>query len=118
MHCSKERKFVVVPFSTNQSVFCDLQEFFHVRFQTSKLTSTCDLNIDVNHNVYSNNCSLLHFDRFLDENILSINLKVHFPGWCVGHYGILPVLNSSILMYSRQQNNSNTLDKSCQKTDI
>ena len=42
------------------------------------------MNTDVNHNVCSNNSSLL-FDRFLAENILSINLKIHFPG----HYGIL-----------------------------
>ena len=50
---------------------------------------TCDLNIDVKHNVHSNNCSLLCFGRFLAENILSINLKVHFSGWPFGHYGIL-----------------------------
>ena len=49
----------------------------------------CDLNIDVHQNVYSNKCSLLYFGRFLAENILSINLKVHFPGWPFGYYGIL-----------------------------
>ena len=47
------------------------------------------MNIDVNHNVYSNNCSLLYFDRFLTENILYINLKVHFLGWPFGIYGML-----------------------------
>ena len=88
-------------FSTDQSVFYDLQEFFQVRFQTSKFTGfdTCNLSIDVNHNVYSNNCSLLSFRRFLAENIFSINLKFIFqdglsgimeyyqwwivPFWCI-----------------------------------
>ena len=36
---------------------------------------------------------------FLAENILSINLKVHFSRWHVGHYGILALINRSILMY-------------------
>ena len=31
---------VVVPFSTDQSVFCNLQDFFQVSFQTLKHTST------------------------------------------------------------------------------
>ena len=56
------------------------------------------MNIDVIHNVYSNNCSLLYVGRFFAENYLSINLKVHFPRWRVGHSGKLPVMNSSILM--------------------
>ena len=42
------------------------------------------MNIDVNLNVISNNCSLLYFGRFLAKNILSINLKVHFPRGRVG----------------------------------
>ena len=77
MECSKKRKLVVVPFFTDQSVFCDLQEFFRSVFKT--YSYICDLNIDVNHNVYSNVCSLLYFRHFLTENILSINLKDHFP---------------------------------------
>ena len=41
MQWSKKRKLVaVVPFSTDQSVFCHLQEFFQARFQTLKLTCT------------------------------------------------------------------------------
>ena len=36
------------------------------------------MDIDVNYNVYSNNCSLLYFDQNLAEIILSINLKVIF----------------------------------------
>ena len=32
---------------------------------------------------------MLYFGRFLAENILSIILKVHFPRWRVGYYGIL-----------------------------
>ena len=80
MQCNNKRKLVaVVLFCINQSLFCDLQEFFQVSFQTIKLI-TCDLNIDVYHNVNSNNYSLLYFGRFLVENILSINFKVHFPG--------------------------------------
>ena len=49
--------------------------------------------------VYSNNCSLLYFSRFVAKNILSINLKVHFTRWLAGHYGMLPVMSRSILMY-------------------
>ena len=38
MQCSNKQKlFVVLAFPTNQSVFCDLQEFFQVSFQTLKL---------------------------------------------------------------------------------
>ena len=59
----------------------------------------CYINTDVDHNIHSNNCSLLYFGRFLNENILSINLKVHFLRWHVGYCGILPVMNRSILMY-------------------
>ena len=40
MQCSKKQNFVVVVFSTDQSVFYGLQEFFQVSFQTLKLTST------------------------------------------------------------------------------
>ena len=41
MQRSKKRSLVVVvPFSIDQSVFCDLQEFFQISFQTLKLTST------------------------------------------------------------------------------
>ena len=58
----------------------------------------CDLNIDVNHNVYSNNCSLLYVRRFLVGNILYINLKAHFTRWRFGDYRMLPVMNCSILM--------------------
>ena len=66
---------------------------FNISFWTRNISSArilfwrgvCDLNIDVNHNVYSKNCSLLYFGRFLAENIFSINLKVHFPIWHVGH---------------------------------
>ena len=32
---------------------------------------------------------MLYFGRFLAEIILSINLKVYFPAWPYGHYGIL-----------------------------
>ena len=66
MECIKKRKLVAVePFSTDQSAFCDLQEFFQIRFQTLKFISRhVVLKIDVNHNVYSNNCSFLYFDRF------------------------------------------------------
>ena len=79
MQCSEKRPLVVVvSFSTNQSVFCDLQEFFQISFQTLKLISTHVNCIDVNHNAYSNNFSLLYFDSFSAENILSINLKVLF----------------------------------------
>ena len=60
---------------------------------------TCDLNIDVNRTVHSNSCGLLYVGRFLGENILSNNLKVHFWRCRVGHYGILPVMNCSILMH-------------------
>ena len=82
MQCSMMRKLVVVvPFSADQSVFGDLQEFF----QDSNIKT-------VNHNVYSNNCKLLYFSRlFFAENILSTNLKVHFLKWRVRHYGILTV---------------------------
>ena len=39
MQCNKKRPLVVdVPFSTDKNVFCDLQEFFQVRFETLKLT--------------------------------------------------------------------------------
>ena len=57
------------------------------------------MNINVNHNVYSNNCSFLYFGCFLAENNLSINLKVYFTSWRVGHYEILIVINCFILMY-------------------
>ena len=41
MQFSKKRKLLLlVPFSTFQSVFCNLQELFQVNFQTLKLTST------------------------------------------------------------------------------
>ena len=41
MQCSKKRPLVVfVPFSTDQYVFCDLQEFHQISFLTLKLTST------------------------------------------------------------------------------
>ena len=42
---------------------------------------------------------MLYLGRFLAENILSINLKIHFLQWRVGHYGTLPLMNRSILMY-------------------
>ena len=98
IQCSKKRTLVVVvvPFSADQSMFYDLQEFFQVSFQALKH----DLNIDVNRKLYSNNCSLLYFGRFSVANTLSINSKVHFPRWRVGHYGILPVRNRSILISS------------------
>ena len=41
----------------------------------------------------------IYFGHFLAENILSINLKFHFPRWRVGHKGILPVMNRSILVH-------------------
>ena len=41
MQCSKKRPLVVVvALPTDQSVFCDLEEFFQVSFQTLKFTST------------------------------------------------------------------------------
>ena len=41
MQRSKKRPLVViVTFSSNQSVFCYLREFFHISFQTLKLAST------------------------------------------------------------------------------
>ena len=40
MQCSKKRPLVVVSFSTDQSVFCDLQESFQESFQTLKPTNT------------------------------------------------------------------------------
>ena len=41
MQRSKKRSLVVVvPFSIDQSVFCDLQEFFQQSFQILNLTST------------------------------------------------------------------------------
>ena len=41
MQCSKKRLLVVVvPFSTDQSIFCDLLEFLEVSFQALKLIST------------------------------------------------------------------------------
>ena len=87
---SKKRPLVIaIPISTDEIVFCDLQGFFRY---------ACGLNIDINRNVYLNNSSLLYFGCFLDENIFSINLKVHFPRWRVGHHEILPVMNRSILM--------------------
>ena len=40
MQCSKKQKLVVVaPYSTDESVFCDLEKFFQVSFQALKLTS-------------------------------------------------------------------------------
>ena len=57
----------------------------------------CDLNIDVNDNVCSNILVCYTSVVFLVENILSINLKVHFPRWRVGYYGILPVMNRSVI---------------------
>ena len=39
------------------------------------------------------------FSLFLDENILLINFKSHFWRWCFGYYGILEVINRSILMH-------------------
>ena len=57
------------------------------------------MNIDVNHNACSNNRSLLYFGCFLAENILSVNLKAHFPRWGIEYYGILPVMNRFILMH-------------------
>ena len=39
--------------------------------------------------VYSNNYSLLYFDRFLVENILPINLKVHFQDGVSGIWNII-----------------------------
>ena len=57
---------VVVPFSRNERVFCDLQELFLGKFSNIKIYwYTCVLNIDVNHNVYLNNSSSLYFGRFL-----------------------------------------------------
>ena len=48
---------------------------FSDKFLNSKSYQyACDLSIDLNHNVYSNNCSLLYFGHFLAVNILSINL--------------------------------------------
>ena len=81
MKCSKKLPLiVVVSLSTDQNVFCDLEEFFSDKFSNIETYwYTCDLNIDFSHYVYSNNCSLLYFRRFLAEIILSINLKVHFP---------------------------------------
>ena len=39
--CFKKRKLdAIVLFYTDQSVFCDLQDFFQVNFRTLKLTST------------------------------------------------------------------------------
>ena len=120
MLCSNKRKLAAIAsFFTDQSVFCDLQEFFLLNFWILKLTScTCDLNTDVKHNVFWNNCSLLYFGRFLAENTLSINLKVHFPRWHVEHHIILAVMNHSDLMYSRQKNHLRTWDKSCKETHI
>ena len=39
MKCSEKRSLVIVPFSTDQSLFGDFQEFFQVSFQALKLTS-------------------------------------------------------------------------------
>ena len=40
MQCSKKRSLVlVVPFSTDQSVFWDLQEYFQISLQTLKRIS-------------------------------------------------------------------------------
>ena len=65
MQCSKKRKLVVVvAFSTDQSVLCDLQEFSGKFSIIKTYQYICDLNIDVNYNVYSNNCSSLYFGRF------------------------------------------------------
>ena len=57
------------------------------------------MDIDVNHDVYSNKCSLLYSVFYFAKNILSSNLKVHFQIWRVWLYGILPAINRSILMY-------------------
>ena len=40
MQCSKKRKLVIlVPFFTDQSLFCGLQEIFQVNFHALKFTS-------------------------------------------------------------------------------
>ena len=53
MQCSKKRWLDdVISFSTDQSVFCDLQEFFHVNFQIIKLTGKrviCTLTFIIMH---------------------------------------------------------------------
>ena len=42
IQCSKKQPLViVVPFPTDHSVFCDLQEFLQINFQTLKHTSKC-----------------------------------------------------------------------------
>ena len=58
MQCSKKQPlFFVVPFSTNQFVFFDFQEFFSDKFLSIKTYEyTYDSNIDDNQIVYSNNC--------------------------------------------------------------
>ena len=100
MQCSKKRKLVVSYLFIQTKVCFVIYKSFSGKFLNIKTYQyTCDLNIDVNHNVHSNNCSLLYFGRFLAENNLSINVKVHFSRWRVRHYGILPVRNRSILMY-------------------
>ena len=88
MQCNKKRKLVVVvPFSTEQSVFCDLQEFFRVSFQALKLTSTYviwTLMLIIMYIQIIVVCyTLVVF--FLAENISSINLEVHSARWRVRH---------------------------------
>ena len=41
------------------------------------------MNIDVNHNLHSNNCNSLFLGCFLAENTLTIDLKIYFPRWHV-----------------------------------
>ena len=54
---------------------------------------------------------MIYIGRFLAENILSINLRVHFPRWRVKYYGILTsgesfhydVLSEIDFMYSTEE---------------
>ena len=88
MQCSKKRPLVViVPFPTDQSVLCDLQEFFQVCFQTLNLKGIYMIWTVMLIIIFiSIIVVFLYFGRFLAENILSINLKVHF------FYGLLSIM--------------------------
>ena len=59
---------------------------------------------------------MIYFGRFLAENILSINVKIYFPRWRVGHYGLLPVtfhsdaLSEIDFMYSTKESENKPVE--------
>ena len=89
--------------------FLQIKVFWFTRVFSGKFSSIktysciCDLNNDVNHNVYLNKFSLIYFSRFFAENILPINLNFIFRD---GVSGIIEYYQWLIFpfLYSQVQN--------------